>query len=80
VSPTGALTLERALPLYDAVLAFPAQHYVEGHHPAVTSRSELDELLAKARAAARGGATTVEGDDEDARYFADAFAAGRRVS
>ena len=69
-SPAEKLTLERALPLYDRILAYPAERYVEGHHPAVTTRAEQEELMEKARAAARG-----EGDraDEDVEYFLDAF-------
>ena len=69
-SPAEKLTLERALPLYDRILAYPAERYVEGHHPAVTTRAEQEELIEKARAAARG-----EGDraDEDVEYFLDAF-------
>jgi glyoxylase-like metal-dependent hydrolase (beta-lactamase superfamily II) len=38
-SPGDVLTTEKALPLYDRILAFPATHYVEGHHPAVTTRT-----------------------------------------
>jgi glyoxylase-like metal-dependent hydrolase (beta-lactamase superfamily II) len=68
-SPEGRLTRETALPLFDLVLAYDAEQFVEGHHEAVTSRSELEELLAKARAAADGRA----GEDEDSRYFAEAF-------
>jgi len=73
-SPGGALTAERALPLFDRVLAYDADRYVEGHHPQVTSRAELEELLATARAAERGARTP---GDEDSQYFVDAFAAGR---
>jgi glyoxylase-like metal-dependent hydrolase (beta-lactamase superfamily II) len=69
-SPHGRLTTAEALPLYDRILAFDARHYVEGHHPAVTSRAEMEAMLAKARAAAEGVAP--EGD-EDAQYFFDAF-------
>jgi hypothetical protein len=69
-SPSEVLTAERALPLYDRVLSYPAQHYVEGHHPAVTTRAQLEELIEKARAAA-GGKTTP--GDADAEYFLNAF-------
>jgi glyoxylase-like metal-dependent hydrolase (beta-lactamase superfamily II) len=69
-SPSGELTVERAFPLYDRVLSYPAQHYVEGHVPAVTTRAEVEELIGKARAAARGDG---EPSDEDARYFLEAF-------
>jgi glyoxylase-like metal-dependent hydrolase (beta-lactamase superfamily II) len=67
------LTREKALPLYDRILAYDADRYVEGHHEAVTSRAELEELIEKARAAADG---TVSADDEDSRYFGAAFRAG----
>ena len=30
-SPTDVLTVERALPLYDRILSYPAVRYVEGH-------------------------------------------------
>jgi glyoxylase-like metal-dependent hydrolase (beta-lactamase superfamily II) len=64
------LTREKALPLYERILGYDADRYVEGHHPAVTGRAELEELIAKARAAADGVAA--EGD-EDAQYFLRAF-------
>jgi glyoxylase-like metal-dependent hydrolase (beta-lactamase superfamily II) len=69
-SPSEVLTVERALPLYDRILSYPAEHYVEGHHPAVTTRTEQEELIEKARAAARGEAMP---GDEDAEYFLNAF-------
>jgi hypothetical protein len=64
------LTVERALPLYDRILSYPAERYVEGHHPVVTTRAEVEELIEKARAAARGNAAP---GDEDAEYFLNAF-------
>jgi glyoxylase-like metal-dependent hydrolase (beta-lactamase superfamily II) len=72
-SPDGRLTRAKALPLYEAVLSFDACLYVEGHHPSVTSRAELEDLIAKARAAAHGH---VVPDDEDGRSFAAAFKMG----
>ena len=69
-SPAEKLTVERALPLYDRILSYPAERYVEGHHPAVTTRAEQEELIEKARAAARGEAMP---GDEDAEYFLKAF-------
>ncbi len=69
-SPTETLTAERALPLYDRILSYPAERYVEGHHPAVETRAELEELIEKARTAARGEGTP---GDEDADYFLKAF-------
>ena len=64
------LTVERALPLYDRVLAYPAELYVEGHHSAVTTRDEFETLIEKARAASRGECTP---GDEDSQYFLAAF-------
>ena len=69
-SPAEKLTIELALPLYDRMLSYPAEQYVEGHHPAVETRAELEGLIEKARAAARGEATP---GDEDAEYFLNAF-------
>jgi glyoxylase-like metal-dependent hydrolase (beta-lactamase superfamily II) len=69
-SPSEVLTVERALPLYERILSYPAEHYVEGHHEAVTTRAETEELIEKARAAARGEAAS---GDEDAEYFRNAF-------
>ena len=39
------LTVERAFPLLDAVRAFDAELYVEGHTDTVMTRAEADELL-----------------------------------
>ena len=64
------LTRQKALPLYDRILAYDTDRYVEGHHPAVTTRAAMEELIAKARAAARGE----ELHDEDGMYFRAAFA------
>jgi glyoxylase-like metal-dependent hydrolase (beta-lactamase superfamily II) len=69
-SPEGRLTRDRAFPLFDLVLAYDAEHFVEGHHPAVTNRAEMTALIAKARAAEQGVAAA---DDEDGRYFLQAF-------
>jgi glyoxylase-like metal-dependent hydrolase (beta-lactamase superfamily II) len=69
-SAEEVLTVERALPLYDRILSYPAERYVEGHHPAVETRAELEALIEKARAAARGEATP---GDEDSEYFLRAF-------
>ncbi len=69
-SPANVMTAEKALPLFDRVLAYPASRYVEGHHPAVTSRAQLEALIGKARAAEQGAG---DPEDEDARYFLQAF-------
>lgn len=72
--PNGGMTAAKAFPLFERILAFEADRYVEGHHDAVTRRPELEALIAKARAAEAGHA---EPGDEDAEYFAAAFSAGR---
>jgi glyoxylase-like metal-dependent hydrolase (beta-lactamase superfamily II) len=69
-SPDEVLTRENALPLFDLMLAYDAELYVEGHHRAVTTRAEMQELVEKARAAAAG---TVVPGDEDSEYFGRAF-------
>jgi glyoxylase-like metal-dependent hydrolase (beta-lactamase superfamily II) len=79
-SPEGVLTTELALPLLDAILAFDAELYVEGHHEAVSSRAEMQSFLEKIRfaeRAVRNGSATPTGDD-DTDYFVEAFKAGRR--
>ncbi|MES1247983.1 MAG: MBL fold metallo-hydrolase, partial [Actinomycetota bacterium] len=63
-------TREKAFPLFELVLAYDAEIFVEGHHPAPTTRAELEELVAKARAAADG---TVIAGDEDSEYFGRGF-------
>ena len=77
-SPKGVLTFESAARLRDAILAFPAQRYVEGHHDAVSSRAELEAFLEKFRVAERaardGGAP--ESPDEDTQSLYEAFRAG----
>ena len=52
-SPTGALTAELAFPLHDAILEFDAELYVDGHHPSVSSRPEIEGLIEKMRLAER---------------------------
>jgi glyoxylase-like metal-dependent hydrolase (beta-lactamase superfamily II) len=80
-SPEGVLTSESTLRLRDVILAYPAEHYIEGHHEAVSSRSEMAELFAKIRraeTAAREGRTIDA--DEDTQYFLEAFRAGQTGS
>lgn len=48
-APGGGLTAERALPLHDAVLAFDAEHFVEGHSESVLSRTEIERVLEELR-------------------------------
>src|SRR5205085_5224680 len=78
-SPDGVLTAESAFRLRDAILGFDAEHYVEGHHDAVSSRLEMEALFEKivlAEQAAREG-RTVEAPDEDTEYFLEAFRTGQ---
>jgi glyoxylase-like metal-dependent hydrolase (beta-lactamase superfamily II) len=78
-SPAGTLTSESAFRLRDLVLAAAAEHHVEGHHEAVSSRREMAELFEKmqlAESAARDG-RRLETPDEDTGYFFQAFRAGR---
>jgi glyoxylase-like metal-dependent hydrolase (beta-lactamase superfamily II) len=53
-APSGGYTAERLARLTDAVLAFDAKLYVEGHSETVLARGEIDEILGEAcRGAAR---------------------------
>jgi glyoxylase-like metal-dependent hydrolase (beta-lactamase superfamily II) len=52
--PSGGYTAERTLPLHDAILAFGAETFVEGHHEKTSGQAELDEYLAEIRAAVAG--------------------------
>ncbi len=77
-SPEGVLTSASAFRLRDVILGFAAEHYIEGHHEAVSSRSEIEELFEKMRfaeEAAREG-QTIDARDEDTDYFLEAFRAG----
>jgi glyoxylase-like metal-dependent hydrolase (beta-lactamase superfamily II) len=78
-SHDGMLTTSRALPLYDAILEIDAELYVEGHNPSLSSRTEIESLIAKARAAenAVGRDLALTERDEDTLYFLRAFRAGR---
>jgi glyoxylase-like metal-dependent hydrolase (beta-lactamase superfamily II) len=51
-APSGGYTRERFEPLVEAVRGFEAHRFVEGHVETVLSRSELDEVIAEARATA----------------------------
>jgi glyoxylase-like metal-dependent hydrolase (beta-lactamase superfamily II) len=48
-APSGGYTVDRLPLLSEAVRAFGAQAYVQGHHETVLSRSEVDEQLEEAR-------------------------------
>ena len=82
LSPHGALTRELAFPLHEAILAFGAEHYVEGHHPSVVSRHEMKQLVEKMRLAERAvtEGVAITAPDEDIAYFVGAFAAGRSTA
>ncbi len=41
----GPMSVEAARVLHDKVFAFGAEHFVEGHHEAVSSRAELEEYV-----------------------------------
>jgi glyoxylase-like metal-dependent hydrolase (beta-lactamase superfamily II) len=75
-SGEDVLTAELALPLAHAVLAFDAEHYVEGHHQSVTSRAEMEELIGKIRLAEQSvrEGSAIPAPDEDTAYFVQAFA------
>ncbi len=78
-SPAGALTADVAFPLLDAILEFDAELYVEGHHPAVSSRRDIDHLIEKIRLAERAvrEGAVIPAPDEDTAAFVQAFRAGR---
>ena len=81
-SPAGVLTAELAFPLYDTILGFDAELYVEGHSTSVLPRREVEALREKLRAAeqaVREGATLAE-PDEDTEHFLQAFRAGRATA
>ena len=60
-SPEGALTAESAFRLRDVILGFAAEHYVEGHHESVSSRSDMEDLV-REDAASRGCSTRRSGN------------------
>lgn len=81
-SPNGVMTAESAFALRDVVLGYGAHHFVEGHHPSVSSRREMEELFEKMRVAeeaVREG-WTIADPDEDTAYFLAAFGAGRSAA
>jgi glyoxylase-like metal-dependent hydrolase (beta-lactamase superfamily II) len=81
-SPTGALTAESAFRLRDVILGFGADHYVEGHHEAVSSRREIVDLFDRMQLAERAvrKGRTIDAADEDTEYFFQAFRAGREAA
>jgi glyoxylase-like metal-dependent hydrolase (beta-lactamase superfamily II) len=81
-SPEGVMTAESAFALRDAVRSFGAEHCIEGHHPSVSSRHELEELFEKMRAAEEAvrEEQAIADPDEDTAYFLAAFSAGRSAA
>ncbi len=86
-SPAGVLTMERALPLYDALLELDPAQVVEGHNETVFSRTEFEDWVRKVRSAASlAGRVGADGEaiaaalgddpDEDTSDLVRAFAAG----
>jgi glyoxylase-like metal-dependent hydrolase (beta-lactamase superfamily II) len=78
-SSAGALTSELAFPLFDTILGFDAAIYVEGHHPSICSRADIESLNQKMRFAesvVREGSGIGVIDDEDTQSFLGAFRAG----
>jgi glyoxylase-like metal-dependent hydrolase (beta-lactamase superfamily II) len=74
----GTMTAKAAFALRDTAMSFDAQHFVEGHHDAVSSPEEMEVLFEKMRVAeesARDGAALPD-MDEDTAYYHAAFAAG----
>jgi hypothetical protein len=78
-SPAGVLTAELAFPLHDAILAFDAERYVDGHGETVLSRPEIEDLIEKMRLAEKAvrEGSAIAGPDEDTECFVQAFKAGR---
>jgi glyoxylase-like metal-dependent hydrolase (beta-lactamase superfamily II) len=81
-SPAGALTAEVAFPLYDVILGFDAELYVEGHHSSVLSRPDIEEVNEKMRSAEKSvrEGSAITAPDEDTEYFVRAFRAGRATA
>jgi glyoxylase-like metal-dependent hydrolase (beta-lactamase superfamily II) len=81
-SPAGVLTAEVTFLLHDAILAFDAEHFVDGHGTSVLSRPELEELIEKMRLAERAvrEGSAIANPDEDTEYFVQAFRAGRETA
>jgi hypothetical protein len=72
------MTSESASRLREVVLGSEAEHFVEGHHESVSSRTDMEELFEKMRLAERAAheGLTIETADEDTDYFIQAFRAG----
>lgn len=77
-SPEGVMTSESASHLREVVLGSAAEHFVEGHHESVSSRTDMEDLFEKMRLAERAAheGLEIESPDEDTDYFIEAFRAG----
>jgi glyoxylase-like metal-dependent hydrolase (beta-lactamase superfamily II) len=81
-SPAGVLTAALAFPLLDAILAFDAERYVDGHGTSVLSRPEIEDLIEKMRLAEKAvrEGSTIADPDEDTADFVRAFSAGHTTA
>ena len=77
-SLAGVLTAESAFALWEAIRGFGAEHFVEGHHDAVSSRTEMEEFFEKMRVAEQAvrEGRVLNDADEDMAEFVDAFRTG----
>jgi len=77
-SPEGVMTSESASRLREVLLGSEAEHFIEGHHESVSSRTDMEELFEKIRLAERAAreGLVVEAPDQDTEYFTEAFRAG----
>jgi glyoxylase-like metal-dependent hydrolase (beta-lactamase superfamily II) len=81
-SSQDVLTADSAFRLQDAILGFAAEHHVEGHHPSVSSRREMEDMFGKMRLAERAAreGSAIAAPDEDTEYFLRAFTTGRALT
>jgi glyoxylase-like metal-dependent hydrolase (beta-lactamase superfamily II) len=77
-SPEGVMRSESASRIREVVLGSAAEHFVEGHHELVSSRTDMEDLFEKMRFADRAAheGLEIEAPDEDTEYFLQAFRAG----
>jgi len=77
-SPEGVMTSESASRVREVVLGSAAEHFIEGHHESVSSRTDMEDLFEKMRLAERAAheGLEIEAPDEDSDYFIEAFRAG----
>jgi glyoxylase-like metal-dependent hydrolase (beta-lactamase superfamily II) len=86
-APTRHYTIQRLFPLLDKLRAFNAEQYIEGHNPAVMTRTEFITMMDKMRTVGmlveqigpdESAVLAQLGQpvDEDTAYFVRAFIAG----